>query len=59
MEPTMADDDRPDVNRDAPSEADADTVSDEESAPKRLPDLDVTDDDGRSIKGGVPTVIDG
>jgi hypothetical protein len=57
MEPTMAGDDRPDVIRDAHSEADA--GADEESAPKHLPDLDVTDDDGRSIKGGVPKGIDG
>lgn len=25
----------------------------------RLKDLDVTDDDGNKVKGGVPTIVDG
>lgn len=30
-----------------------------EAADEQVPDLDVTDESGESVKGGVPTVIDG
>jgi hypothetical protein len=39
-------------------EVKADDENEEQDAP-RLPDLDVTDEAGQAVKGGVPTIIEG
>ena len=38
---------------------DNDEIEQDDEADERVPDLDVTEETGEAVKGGVPTVIDG